>query len=103
MKPFRSRKFNINQAGIYLVWNIPTGFLPAEILASLTRVIIEATVGTAPEVPLSIEMVPLSMSKNALLKQLSGYTLEFWAARLPHALALISGYARYHKKRGYQA
>lgn len=46
---------------------LPTGFFPADILASLTRVMIAATVGVAPEVPLSTETLPSPMLKNELL------------------------------------
>jgi len=76
---------NINQAQVcILVRYAPTGFLPAEILASLTRVMIEAMVGTAPEVPLSIEIEPLSMLRNAFLKGqiVQIYFSEFMIVRL---------------------
>lgn len=86
----------INQPGMRH-YHVPTGFLPAEILASLTRVMMAATVGTDPEVPLSIEIEPLSMSRNEFLKgQIKKYTLIL--VKFPHALAVRSGYARYDKK-----
>jgi len=45
----------------------PTGLLPAAMRASFTSVIMAATVGVAPEVPLSKETVPLLIFKNKFL------------------------------------
>ena len=45
----------------------PTGFFPAEIRASLINAIIEAAVGVAPDVPLSVEMEPLLMFSHMFL------------------------------------
>lgn len=70
----------------------PTGFFPADILASLTRVIIDATVGVAPDVPLSIDTLPLSMLKKEFLRRDSCklVCMKLFGRHI-YALALKSG------------